>query len=57
MYNKKEGREKMENTLKRIIRANQILKCFESKNRFFWLSVLVKNGDLTPCEAGHILRG
>ncbi len=47
----------MENTLKRIIEANRVLKCFESESRFYWLAVLVKNGDLTPCEAGYILRG
>jgi hypothetical protein len=47
----------MENTLKRIIEANRVLKCFEKENRFHWIEFLVKIGDLTPCEAGHILRG
>jgi hypothetical protein len=53
----KEGREKMENTLKRIIEANQVLKCFESGSRFYWLAVLVKLGQLSESEAGHVLRG
>lgn len=47
----------MENTLKRIIEANQVLKCFEKESRFYWLSVLVKLGELSENEAGHILRG
>jgi hypothetical protein len=41
--------------MENVKKAERILGCFEQKNRFYWLQVLVKQGVLNEAQAGFLV--